>query len=238
MRVASLDRSRLRELWTRRDTLAISLLVLFLDQYGHLEDEDGQTQACLQWDPETIELELESDLDCQVPMISLHKLMASIVVFTTDRFYRNLDDFIKISNVLSGSEFDHESFDPADAAECAWGITEAMLTHPPDDDESEPFAPEIVSYISKVIEDECIIDPPDVLRIGGTSTDTNLPAEWSDDPDMFSAFYHSQKSKSDDIRAILRSRLRLLVQQLESLPLVRGETENVIEKLLRVVKGR
>jgi hypothetical protein len=101
------------------------MVVALVDYYG---------TEFMPWSPETIRLETEEDFGVKWSNRNFDRLMAGVVLVTTDRFYKDLPDFIALCNCLSGSAASPGVFDPADAAECAWGITEALLLGPPDDD--------------------------------------------------------------------------------------------------------
>ena len=205
--------------------LATPLITLLLDTYG--------TEP-LEWDPETISMEIAEDFRITLPRINHDKLMSAILVVTTDRFYKLLPDFITVCNVFSGTPFDPGEFDPADALECAWGITEVLLLDPPEED--DPFTEEIRRYVGKVVEDEGLLDPPDVLKLGIRSQP--LPgSDFSEDPVMFQAIWGAEKRKSDDIRQAIRSRLGLLLKQMKALPLREGKTDDLIKQLQRSLPG-
>jgi hypothetical protein len=215
-----------RKVWQDQHSFATTLLTLFIDTYG--------TEA-LQWDPLTIQTEIERDFDVKLSRSLFDRLMAGIAVLSTDSFFKSLPDFINLCNVISGSPFDPTVFDPADAGECAWGMTEALMISPPDDDEQEPFAQEIVDYISEVLKNEGILTPPDILRVGLKGDYAGLADkikyDFSDDPEMFQAIFETEKAKADDINSVVKERLRLLVQQLESTPLDNGDSSEVVKKL-------
>lgn len=236
MRVSTLERERLKRIWSDTTYLATPLFVLWLDQYVVGEEEDEQ-QEVMRWDPETILLELQDDFKVTVPQPVLDKIFTAREIFTSDRFFSVTADFIDFCNVLSGTgTFDPTVWDPADAAECAWGITEALLLDPPDDGAEVIFSDEIVGYVAQVVEAEGIVRPPDVLQIGNLDDRSGKVREaWSDDPTMFGAIWDKDSAKTDDINRMIRERLRLLVEQLEGLPLMHGETDKIVQKLLRVV---
>lgn len=216
-----------RRVWTDPATLGTTLLVLFLDTYG--------TEA-LDWDPMTVHHEVQDDFGVTLPGPALDRLMAAVAVVTTDRFRTSLPDFIHLCNVLGGDSFDPTEFDPADAAECAWGVTEALLLDPPEDDEEEPFHDDIVRYIGEACTAEGLMQPPDVLRIGLRDDARDLvnrvSSEYSDDPAMFNAIWDMERSRVDDINRIIRERLTLLVKQLEGLPLENGDTKDVVQRMM------
>ena len=213
-----------QHLWSSPDSFTTTLLTLCLDTYGI---------EATTWLPETLLLEIEEDFDVSLSQANFDRLMTGIRLLTTDEFYKSLPDFIEICNVLSGDTLDPTLWDPADAGECAWGITEALLLSPPDED--EPFTDEIRRYLGQVLDAEGIITPPDVLRLAIRTNNpaANIPTEYTDDPDMYAAIYGAEESRSTDLKALLLDGLRRLSAQLESLPLREGNTKNVVQRLLK-----
>jgi hypothetical protein len=233
---SSFDKEKLRQVWLDRQSLATTLLTLFRDTYGQPDEKKDNTIQALDWDPETIVSEIQEDFHITLPQINIDKLMMAILVVTTDRFFQVLDDFIKVCNVFSGGHFDPNEFDPADAVECAWGITEAMLLWPPEDKEELIFSKEICAYVGKVIDDEGLVNPPDILKIGLSETHHKDPgAAFGDDPELSSSVRRVQQEKSDDVRTSVQKRLLLLISQLKDLPLVHGNTEGLIDKMLKIL---
>ena len=211
----------LRRTLTDQESYATTLMTLVLDQYG----TEGLT-----WAAETIRRELEEDFNVKVPSNNIDKVMAAISIVTSDDFYSRLPYFINICNVLSDDEFDPSVFDPADAAEIAWGITESLLLYPPD--EAEPFSEEIRFYIGHVLSEEGIISPPDVLQIALRDLPLDDPGNVSaDDPEMYEAFFSLQQDKSDELNNMLKRQLGELMEQLESLSLVDGDTKDLLKRM-------
>jgi hypothetical protein len=208
------------------ETYATTLLAIVIDRYG--------TDA-LTWSPETLRLQLGEDFGAIMPRVNCDRLMAGIVILTTDYFYKNLPRFIQLCNALSGDGCDPGMFDPADSIECAWGMTEAMLLSPPDED--EPFCDEIRQYITAVLKDEGYVVPPDVLRIAiDGDFSRQIDTTFSDDPVMFSAIYKTQAAKSGEVAETLRDNLIALIQQLNALPLVNGQTKELLQRLPAVMR--
>jgi len=211
------------EAWKSRDTFASVLLTMFLDKFG--------TEA-LDWDPTTILLEIEEEFNVDLSQLALDKLLTAIQILTTDRFYKSLPDFIAFCNVLSGDTYRPDMWDPADAEEVSWGLTEALMIYPPDDDDQEPFTEEIRAYIGAVLDREGLINPPDILRIALREARVSPSIEdFSDDPQMFSAIYDLEEGKRADIEQTMRERTTLLAAQLSALKLDSGSTESVVNAL-------
>jgi hypothetical protein len=215
-----------KDILSNPNTFATTMLLCVIDQYG---------TDVLSWSPQTILMETEEDFGFKWPPANFDRLMAGIAVLITDRFYKSLPDFIEICNILAGSPASPGVFDPADTTECAWGITEALLLSPPDDNDREPFIEEIRAYIGKVLEAEGIINPPDILRIGIIGMDKRYKVhnDFSDDPEMYNAIWDTEASKTQDINELTKDRLFLLVNQLELLQLKNGSTTEIAKKMLQ-----
>lgn len=211
-------------IWTRRDAFATALLLQFLDTYG--------TEG-LYWTPATISLELADDQPGDIPAINFDKLMAGIALLTTDRFYTRAEDFIRLCNVLSGSRA-ADTFDPADAQEIAWGVTEGLLINPPEDD--EPFSQEVRTYIGVVLDREGLLEPPDVLRLGLRGASAIRPQhEFSDLPELLAAIRQAADEKTAAINGYIRNRLQQLCAQLQQLQLTNGNAAPAAAQLYRAL---
>lgn len=217
---------------TGSGTYATTLLTWFLDHYGDENDTDADEDqaACLTWTAETIRRELEQDFGIKLPPANLDRLMAAIAILTTDLFFTAVDRFIVLCNVLSGDSFDPQEFDPADTLECAWGITEAMLLAPPD--EANGFSDEIRRYLAAVLQQESFVTPPDVLRLAlHGDRSAAVSASFADDPEMYAALWQKNAEKTTEVNAMIRQGLHDLFDQLEALPLQRGTTRELVQRL-------
>lgn len=204
------------------EAFGASLLVLCLDELG---------PEMLGWLPTTIAQEIRDDFAVPILPTNLHKLMAAVAVTTTDLFYLSLPHFISICNALCGSP-PGVSFDMADAAECAWGMTEAMLLHPPES--AQPFSAEICGYVGHVCQHEGLVDPPDVLRIGLAAVDARQAVQATYGGTQLGDVVRSiQQFRSQEISQMLRSNLAELFGQLESLQLQHGNVQNLLARLQR-----
>ena len=213
----------MQSLWTSPQTFASVLLTVFLDRF----EMDG-----LGWDPNTITLEIEEEFDVDLPQCVLDKLMAAISILTSDTFYRSLPDFIMFCNVLSGDTYRPDMFDPADSAEVAWGITEGLLISPPEEEQNGPFSDEIRAYVGAVLDQEGIINAPDVLQIALRKANVSDAAnQFSDDPAMFNAVYDVEAGKSAEINSIITEKVKMLLGQLRAIKLQNGDTMTVAKTL-------
>jgi hypothetical protein len=213
-----------RTLLLTDEAYATPLLLLVLDRYG---------MEALQWAPETIRMELEQDFQLRLSKTTLDKIMAAITVVTTNYFYKDVTRFIELCNILSGDDFQPDEFEPADAEEMLIAITEAMLLWPPNDDpEDTEFSLEIREYISQILGEQGILKPFDVLRLAFSGDQSSrVDVEYADDPEMYSAIYANQQSKTDELREIYLENVAALEQQLNLLPLEHGSTAAAVQQL-------
>lgn len=217
-------REKIKDVFESEDTYATVLLAAVLDQYG---------QEALEWHPFTLRLELEQDFGAKLPKINLDKLMSAIAVTTTDLPYITPDRFIVVCNSLSGEEYDPETFDPADVFEIAWGLTEMRIIDPPADDTPE-FSPEVVAYISYILRESGVTEPPAIMRfaVDPRAVET-VGGNLSDDPDMFSAYMSRQESLNAEVAEMLRDNTEELQGQLSALPLKSQSAAELFEEIKR-----
>lgn len=220
-----------RAMLLSEDTFATPLLLLVLDRYG---------PEALTWAPETIRRELESDFQLQLPKYSIDKIMAAISLVTTNYFFKDVTKFIEICNILAGDDFEPDEFEPADAGEVLFAMTEALLLWPPDEEDPQDseFSEEIREYIRQVLKEEGILKPFDVLRLAfEDDRAVQVDSDYADDPEMFAAIYEMQQEKQGDMKQMLLDNVEALKMQLQLLPLESGQTSAVVEQLNRMVSN-
>ena len=222
------NRAKLATIIKDEATFATSLLAIVVDQYGTEVLSGGDALH-----PTTLRLELEGEFGVELPVINGDKLSAAIDILMADSFFQRVPTFVQYCNVLSDNHPDFGSFDPADVTEVAWGITEAMLIADPEED--DPFSEEVRGYVGKVVHDEGIKTPPDVLRIGNWNPDYS--AMPTDDPTMFAAHFQSQADESQEITTWLQKRLMQLITQLSALPLEHGDMQKLQERVAQGLRS-
>lgn len=214
------SREQIGQYLTAYDSYTTTLMTILTDVYG---------TECFSWSPETLQMELVDDFRVRLPQFTLDRILTGIALLTTDDFYHSLPDFVQFCNVLSGDLYNPELWDPATAGEIAWGLTEALLLSPPEEDDANPFSEEITAYIGHVLDDEGIITPPDILRIAVRTVEPSavVAGAFADDPGMLHSIYELQHSKTDSIDEAVTHGLRQLLGQLAALPLENGNADAV-----------
>ena len=235
-----------REVLMSPETLATMLLIVFVDKFG-MEPLGGpraiiggsDSSVREPWDPTTVIMEVNRVFSVELPEGNFNKLMAAITLVTTDQFYESLPDFINLCNCLNDGTSIPGQWIPADVEAVAWGITEAIIIWPQANDKAI-FCPDIVEYIKKVLECEGLVVPPDILRLEsppGEDPWTQVQSTYSDDPEMFAAIYGVQHSRTDEVNQNVKTRLKMLLDQLQNLRLQDGDAVTVVRKMLQGLKG-
>lgn len=209
-----------QQLWAGEDAYTTSLLVMMMDLYG------PEDMSWLQFAPETLALEVRDYYGVRPSDFAMDRLMAGIVVLTTDSFQSSLPKFIDICNAMGGEGVDN-SFDIADTAEIAWTVVESVLLT---QDEPE-FSEEIQAYIEAQIRTEGLGQVPKVLR-SIVPTFVNDPAsDFADDPVMYGAVFDNAYDEAKLIDETVLEELQGLSSQLEGLYLRHGENTDVFEAM-------
>lgn len=225
---AGAPQDQLRALLTSDETFATTLITWVIDSYG--------TEA-VSWTPTTIRMQMAEDWGVDLPSASLDRIMAAICLLTSDAFYQDVATFVHLANVLAGDDFNPNQFSPADVNECAWAVTESMLLSPPES-AKEPFSPEIQHYLGEILKEEGFLKPPPILAVAKFDR-PQVPADYADDPEMFSTLFQIQSSRTSDVDQMLVGNLQELVGQLQALPLRHGDTTEITKRIsqqLQVLK--
>src|SRR5262245_39638863 len=88
----SSDLKRVRDMIRSDETMAITLLVWAVDHFGF--DPEARQPHVFLWHPQTIAHEIEHDVGVPIPKAGFDKLIAAIVVVTTDLFFKDVQAFI------------------------------------------------------------------------------------------------------------------------------------------------
>jgi hypothetical protein len=206
------------ELLRNDDAFGTTLLVLTADRLG---------PEMLEWDPETIRMEIDDSFDSRISDICFNKLMAAVFLATSNGFYRSVTDFVRICNALSTGSIASFSDDPADMEEVCWGILEAGIVEPPADN-APLFDVTITEYIRERLRHEGFLGVPRILEGVLEIPSSRMPQDLSEDPALFQAVQQMQNTKQEKLHQVISEKLQALLQQLSGLRLRNGDARDIV----------
>ncbi len=193
------------------NTMTSTLIIFLVDRY---------TAEVLDWDLETIALEVQDDFHTEILPSLLDKIAVGQLLLKTDLFHRSLPDFINFCNVMNNEAGIKESWSPADPYEITWAVAEeALLVN-----EKEEFADDIKAYIATMLRDDGAISTPDSLTfIPNEILAGPRLSKVSEDPLIYQSAYEEGLATSDSLQEYLNKQLLELDKQINSLNLKNGK---------------
>ena len=143
---------------------ATSLVAGLLKCYG--------TEA-LDWDPLTIQMELQSDFDVEINSKTFDKISALVNAITTETVYEDVAVFDETISALAGFGLNTQRDIPS-VIDTAWAVAEIRLCDPVPvgRNPNNPWSSNIRKYVRVVLNDEGLTIPPEIL---GFAPLTNVP---------------------------------------------------------------
>lgn len=125
------------EMWQNTEASATVLNAMLLSKYG---------EEALDWDPITIQLEIESDFHVTPAEQVMNKICALQLVMSSADFFNRIDVFLNVCSTLSDGDPFFQVFAPLETEEIAMalaivGVNRDML----------PFSPTIQRYVREVL---------------------------------------------------------------------------------------
>lgn len=193
------------------------LMLVVIDEYG--------TEA-LDWDPETIKMELEDDFHVELSSSTLDKICVGAQLLTTKKFYKSLPDFNNFCNILSDDDSSYGIWAPADVYDIVGAVAEVLLIAPPDEPKEVAFDPEILGYIIVTLKSAHVLTPPECLSfIPAKELAITEMGSMAEDQDMFSVGYETGIENSNDLQNYEVERLSKIMYELNDLKLEHGSLE-------------
>lgn len=198
------------------DTLTTTLIIFLVDRY---------TIEVLDWDLETIAMEVQDDFHTDILPSLLDKIAVGQLLLKTNLFHSSLPDFINFCNVMNNEAGIKESWSPADPYEITWAVAEeALLVN-----EKEEFADDIKAYIATMLRDGGAISTPDSLSfIANDNLAGSQISKVSEDPLVYQAAYEEGLATSDSLQEYLNKQLIELDKQINALKLKNGKPVKLV----------
>ena len=210
------------------DPFVTTLVILLTDLYTN--KETGEIEW-LNWDIETIKMELEDDLRIKIKPRIIDKIAVGQLLMTTDLFYKTAPDFIHFCNVMNDDNEMPGVWNPADSYEIAWAVAEATLLEPPEKGLPDAFSPEVLGYIKIVLKQANILSAPDSLSfIKPDELSGPAIGQLSDDMVLYKAAYDEAQEGTDMLNEYVNMRTTELLDQLSQITVRKGNLKQVVDQ--------
>jgi len=187
---------------------ATALLAAWLDAWPESSVFGDDEQR---YSPETILLELRSELGSHLLSQNYQGLMAAVEIVTTDHFTQSLPDFVRLCNILAGDD-PGDTFDFATADEIAWAVWERAVLLAlvfGDDADVGKYSDEILGYAQHMLSDAGITRIPPTMRHMFATTPAvfdDQNTDLADDPAMWQIANGVQAAQIGEITNALAAR--------------------------------
>lgn len=217
-----------KDLFHNPDAFGTALVVAVIDDYG---------VEALDWELDTLAIELQSKYG-DIPDQAFNRLGAAMTLLTSNSFFTSLDAFNTICSTLAFQVPVIDQFIPSSLEEVVWGLTEARLLLGEEEPEV-PFVRSIRIYVGKLLEEEGILSPPEILNFAQMTKlgDPDLQII-SDMPDITEMFEASQSETKKSLDGYMLQRAVELMRQIGELSLENSDLSTFHEKVSTLLEAQ
>lgn len=188
------------------------------------------------WEPETFEMNLNGLVD-GIPPALMDRMHAGITLLKCDGFAQDVAVFSTVCNALHFGTVIPGTFLPADADDCAWGLTEAELLSPGIDKELNH---DVKLYLGLVLSEEGVLKAPKSLHMAIYPPNRNeaLVNAMTTSSDVLGGVGYDDLAEAspDQIDEGVDMKLELLMKQLADVPF--STDSDFLRKLRAELKAR
>ena len=218
-----------RDVMMEPSSFGTTLLIALIDSYG---------TECIQWEPETLRKQVEEDLDINLPGSTMDRIMAAMSVLASDMFFVSIEGFNNTCESLNFGAVSGNKFIPCELDDIIWGCTEARLLLGAEEYDSADWSHDIGRYTGLQLSLEGVTKAPSIIGFAEFAPEEldNKDMLLADDQ-LMAATYQSRQT--DVVRELDReaiSKMQGLLQQVSSMQLEEGQTEQV-KTLLADITG-
>lgn len=206
-----IQKKRIRDLLMSPEICATVVIVILLDEFS---------TEMLDWEPETLTLELASTYRIQPTQLLRDKTWAAATVLTTEQPFYTIEAFNAVSNPFNNEETNFDLMDIPDAAEAAWCLSEMKILLGTEYRDSL-VQPELKSYFRLLLDEEGIFTTPKLLSPAYSAP--ARPENLNTDPMVEEAIRKREGDALYDINSYVAKKSASLLHQLNEAPLMNAD---------------
>lgn len=172
----------------------------------------------IEWDPITIGLTLKDRFGEVPPRYLMDRIQAGSAIMTSDLYFKSLETFNNINDVLNLGLMDAGTFIPATLDDILWGVTESKLML--GDMFTGDFSHDIAGFTGYLLGREGIYTPPSTLSFAEYAQEDAVDDQqdlFGDDV-LYKEFWNRQHDTRKQLEVDAQKKLRELFRQLKELP--------------------
>lgn len=215
------DSSAWQEMWQNPEADATVLNAMLISKYG---------EEALDWDPVTIQMEIQDDFGVSPASEVMDKICAMQVVMCTSGFFKRVDAFRNVVNSIACGQPFFQTFTPLQAEEIAVAVATVGMNR-----DMMQFAPAVQELVRLSLkgdgygDDEfpsilsCVFDKsPSAANVRGQLSDLLGRPE--------SELPTAAENNMANIDFLIRRRIAICLRQLDSLPGLTSVDNTILEK--------
>lgn len=178
---------------------------------------------CLDWEPETLKLELTDQFHVTPNSTVMNQLNAIITMLKSDLWEKDPVVFNNVAQALDDGAVSMQGFIPASPSEIAWALTEYTLVDrpesmdPPSESIENKLSEDVKAYIGFILKNSGV-RPNGIFAFLKDKYDFDYTA-WAEDPILTQAMYTMTEGNYQEVEDFLHHNLQQASKQLADLAL-------------------
>ncbi len=189
------------------------------------------------WEPESIYMQLEEMFGIKVDRLLADKINAVLSLIGTDLYHKSLEAFNVVNSVLNFKYANFDSFSPGGVDDLLWGVTEARLIEGGEAFDKQGFSHDIAAYTAQLLSTEGVTKPPTILAFAEYDPREldNRDLALASDPILAQTYWTRNDELINGLNTFAVAKLKKLFGQLSTLPL--QNAQNMSEKVNRAISS-
>lgn len=206
-----------KQLLSSETTPHVLPLVVLIQQHYPESIENLQDP----WHPQTFREEMYRDFGIAPSEDVISRIFCGIELLSSNSFWMQSHVFSRLCNVMGEDMYDDpEVIEPADVSECNWGLVQASLIYPPEEEENggRTISPDVEGFLIQSLKHEGFVKTPRPMS-GFVSLPNDIPLQEESfaDPLLYKSVFDSQEERVSAVETETHALLAEMLQQLQVL---------------------
>ena len=195
-----------------------SVLLLLIDNFG---------AEVVNWEPESIHMEVEDVFKVEGTRLLADKINASTALLASDLYHKSLEAFTSINSVFNFKTVSSVDFNYNSTDDIMWGLTEARLLEGPEIFDKAGFSHDIAGYTANLLSSEGLTKPPRIMSFAEYDPNEldRRGIVLSGDAAAAEVYWSRQEEARGKLEEMALTTLKSLIDEVRGLPLKNGKDD-------------